>query len=68
MAGLHTKWLTTCMVRLPDHSLHVGFANARAVHMIPKPNEQEGLGIQWPQQNGNNGKLQKLLEELKAKM
>lgn len=38
------------------------------VHMIPKPNEQEGLGISWPQQNGNKEKLQKLLEDLKAKM
>jgi len=37
-------------------------------HMIPKPNEQEGLGIQWPQQQGNKDKLTKLCEELKAKM
>lgn len=38
------------------------------VHMIPKPNEKEGLGIQWPQQQGNKDTLTKLLEELKAKM
>lgn len=38
------------------------------VHMIPKPNEQEGLGISWPQQQSNKEKLQKLQEELKAKM
>ncbi|KAK5125119.1 hypothetical protein LTR85_000794 [Meristemomyces frigidus] len=38
------------------------------IHMIPKPNEQEGLGISWPQQQGNKEKLQKLQEELKAKM
>lgn len=38
------------------------------VHMIPKPNEQEGLGISWPQQQGNKEKLQKLMEEIKAKM
>lgn len=36
--------------------------------MIPKPNEQEGLGINWPQQSANKEKLQKLLDELKAKM
>jgi len=38
------------------------------VHMIPKPNEKEGLGIAWPQQQGNMEALQKLCEELKAKM
>ncbi|WPG97693.1 Hypothetical protein R9X50_00047400 [Acrodontium crateriforme] len=38
------------------------------VHMIPKPNETEGLGIHWPQQQGNKDTLAKLLEELKAKM
>ncbi|KAF2482005.1 hit family protein [Neohortaea acidophila] len=38
------------------------------IHMIPKPNETEGLGIQWPQQNPGKEKLQKLLEEIKAKM
>ncbi|QIX00774.1 hypothetical protein AMS68_006291 [Peltaster fructicola] len=38
------------------------------VHMIPKPNEEEGLGISWPQQTTNKEQLQKLLEELKAKM
>ncbi|KAK6443613.1 Adenosine 5'-monophosphoramidase [Oleoguttula sp. CCFEE 5521] len=38
------------------------------VHMIPKPNEQEGLGINWPQQSVSKDKLTKLLEELKAKM
>ena len=37
-------------------------------HMIPKPNEQEGLGINWPQQEMPKDKLQKLAEELKAKM
>ncbi|GAB7337415.1 hypothetical protein MBLNU457_g2757t1 [Dothideomycetes sp. NU457] len=37
-------------------------------HMIPKPNEQEGLGISWPQQEVPKDKLQKLAEELKAKM
>ncbi|KAK3720621.1 Adenosine 5'-monophosphoramidase [Vermiconidia calcicola] len=38
------------------------------LHMIPKPNENEGLGISWPQQNPGKEKLQKLLEEIKAKM
>ncbi|KAJ9647162.1 Adenosine 5'-monophosphoramidase [Coniosporium tulheliwenetii] len=37
-------------------------------HMIPKPNEKEGLGIGWPAQNADKDKLQKLLEEIKAKM
>ena len=38
------------------------------VHMIPKPNEEEGLGIKWPQQSMGKEKLQTLMEELKAKM
>ena len=38
------------------------------VHVIPKPNETEGLGIKWPQQNPGKEKLQQLLEEIKAKM
>jgi diadenosine tetraphosphate (Ap4A) HIT family hydrolase len=38
------------------------------VHMIPKPNESEGLGISWPQQNPGKESLQKLLEELKARL
>jgi diadenosine tetraphosphate (Ap4A) HIT family hydrolase len=37
-------------------------------HFIPKPNEQEGLGISWPQQSPGKEKLQQLLEEIKAKM
>ncbi|GAB7331638.1 hypothetical protein MBLNU13_g03635t1 [Cladosporium sp. NU13] len=37
-------------------------------HMIPKPNEKEGLGIQWPMQEASKDKLQALLEEIKAKM
>ena len=36
--------------------------------MIPKPNKEEGLGIEWPMQSGNKEKLQQLLEEIKAKM
>ncbi|OTA24719.1 hypothetical protein BTJ68_11128 [Hortaea werneckii EXF-2000] len=38
------------------------------VHMIPKPNEQEGLGVGWPQQQGNKDELAKLHEEMKSKM
>ncbi|EMD00064.1 hypothetical protein BAUCODRAFT_30514 [Baudoinia panamericana UAMH 10762] len=38
------------------------------VHMIPKPNEQEGLGINWPQQQGDKDRLQKLMEEIKSKI
>jgi hypothetical protein len=42
--------------------------NASQVHMIPKPNKEEGLGIEWPMQSANKDKLQQLLEEIKAKM
>lgn len=37
-------------------------------HMIPKPNETEGLGINWPQQPTDMDKLKALFEEVKAKM
>ena len=33
------------------------------VHVIPKPNETEGLGIGWPQQNPGKDRLQQLLDE-----
>jgi hypothetical protein len=36
--------------------------------MIPKPNAEEGLGIHWPQQKPDQTQLQKLCEEIKAKM
>ncbi|KAF9870400.1 HIT domain-containing protein [Colletotrichum karsti] len=37
-------------------------------HMIPKPNETEGLGVGWPQQATDMDKLKALFEELKSKM
>ncbi|RAL03787.1 HIT family protein [Aspergillus ibericus CBS 121593] len=37
-------------------------------HMIPKPNQTEGLGIEWPAQATDMDKLKALFEELKAKM
>ncbi|KAF2000458.1 HIT-like protein [Amniculicola lignicola CBS 123094] len=37
-------------------------------HVIPKPNAEEGLGIEWPQQKADMGELGKLLEEIKSKM
>ncbi len=35
---------------------------------IPKPNEQEGLGISWPAGKADTDALKKLFEEIKAKM
>ena len=37
-------------------------------HLIPKPNQQEGLGIKWPTQKADQGELKKLLEDIKSKM
>ncbi|KAI3319023.1 HIT-like domain-containing protein [Xylariaceae sp. AK1471] len=37
-------------------------------HMIPKPNEQEGLGIGWPTQQADMDALKKYFEEVKSKM
>ncbi|CRK29300.1 hypothetical protein BN1723_005526 [Verticillium longisporum] len=46
--------------------------NGRAAHQmvdhIPKPNETEGLGIRWPQQQTDMDKLKALFEELKSKV
>ncbi|KAK1775912.1 HIT-like domain-containing protein [Copromyces sp. CBS 386.78] len=38
------------------------------VHMIPKPNEQQGLGVGWPQMAKDFDGLKKLHEELKEKL
>jgi len=38
------------------------------VHMIPKPNKEEGLGIHWPAKGTDMPQLEKLYEEIKAKM
>jgi len=37
-------------------------------HMIPKPNEAEGLGIGWPQQKTDMDKIKALFEEIKSKV
>ncbi|KAF1982018.1 HIT-like protein [Aulographum hederae CBS 113979] len=37
-------------------------------HMIPKPNESEGLGIGWPATKPDQDGLKKYFEEVKAKM
>lgn len=37
-------------------------------HMIPKPNQQEGLGIGWPASETNMEKLKTYFNEVKAKM
>ncbi|QKX63370.1 uncharacterized protein TRUGW13939_10540 [Talaromyces rugulosus] len=37
-------------------------------HVIPKPNETEGLGIAWPAQTTDMEKLKALFEELKSNM
>jgi len=37
-------------------------------HIIPKPNEKEGLGIGWPAQQTDMDGLKQLHEALKAKM
>ena len=37
-------------------------------HMIPKPSEQEGLGIRWPAKETDMDGLKKYFEEVKAKM
>ena len=37
-------------------------------HLIPKPNQVEGLGIQWPAHPMEKEELSKLMEDIKSKM
>ncbi|KAL5000442.1 HIT-like domain-containing protein [Aspergillus recurvatus] len=37
-------------------------------HMIPKPNEAEGLGIGWPAKEADMDKLKEYYESIKAKI
>jgi len=36
--------------------------------MIPKPNETEGLGIEWPMQKTDMDKLKQTFEDIKSRM
>lgn len=38
------------------------------VHMIPKPNETEGLSMSWPAKEADKAALSALAEEIKSKM
>ncbi|KAL1956303.1 hypothetical protein VTO42DRAFT_7476 [Malbranchea cinnamomea] len=38
------------------------------VHMIPKPNETEGLSVSWPAKEVDKDTLSALCEEIKSKM
>ncbi|KAF8657313.1 hypothetical protein AX16_002235 [Volvariella volvacea WC 439] len=37
-------------------------------HVIPKPNEEEGLGVGWPRQEPSQEELKQIYEELKGKL
>lgn len=37
-------------------------------HVIPKPDQEQGLGISWPQQKGDMDALKSLHADLKSKM
>lgn len=37
-------------------------------HLIPKPNDEEGLIIDWPAKDANMNELSKFADELKAKL
>lgn len=42
--------------------MHVHF------HLIPKPTEQEGLGIKWPSKQTPKERLEALAAEIRAKL
>jgi len=37
-------------------------------HIIPKPNDEEGLGIKWPSKAMSQDQLTKLAEKIRAKI
>lgn len=37
-------------------------------HIIPKPNEEEGLGIEWPSKQADMEQLKKLAADIVSKM
>lgn len=37
-------------------------------HLIPKPNQEQGLGIHWPAREADKSDLQKLCDDLRSKM
>jgi hypothetical protein len=45
-----------------QHVFHVHF------HVIPKPNETEGLGVVWPRIERSKEELARVLEKILAKM
>lgn len=47
---------------------HSHLNNLLTVSQIPKPNDTEGLGIQWPATTGDMDKLKALCEDIKSKM
>jgi diadenosine tetraphosphate (Ap4A) HIT family hydrolase len=55
-----------------QHAIAAGVAQANHkqvhFHLIPKPNQQEGLGVEWPTQKADMSELKKLLEDIKSKM
>ena len=48
--------------------LGVRYLKSNSMLQIPKPNQQEGLGITWPAQETNMDKLKEYFNQVKAKM
>jgi diadenosine tetraphosphate (Ap4A) HIT family hydrolase len=53
-----------------DHvHFHVRSIVYRAqAQIIPKPDQEQGLGVGWPAKEANMGELKSLLEEIKQKL
>lgn len=48
--------------------LHADSITQAHFHVIPKPNDREGLGISWPVQNVSKSDLEQLADHFKAKL
>jgi hypothetical protein len=53
-----------------DHvHVHVSiFCRLFNEQIIPKPDEEQGLGVGWPAKEANMGDLKSLLEDIKQKL
>jgi hypothetical protein len=53
-----------------DHvHVHVSiFCSLFNEQIIPKPDEEQGLGVGWPAKEANMGDLKSLLEDIKQKL
>ena len=61
--ALIAKCLLTRSVRSPDALMHLW-----TVHVIPKPDEKQGLGVGWPAMQPAKEELANIHEKIKGRL